>query len=48
MGPTPKCHFVMGLLGGSPEIPTTKIPATLGAHNFSYRPFIEMNFKAKL
>jgi len=33
---------------GSPEIPTTWTPATLGVHNFACKPLIEMRFKAKL
>jgi hypothetical protein len=44
----PKCHFVLGLPSGSPEIPTIGILATLGAHNFMCRPPIEMRFQAKL
>jgi hypothetical protein len=48
MGPTPKCHFVPGFPSASPEIPTIKTPATLGAHNFVVRPLIEMSFEVKL
>ncbi len=47
-GPAPKCHFVPRLPSGSPEISTTKTPATLGAHNFTCKPLIEMRSKAKL
>ncbi len=32
-GLAPKCHFVLGLPSGSPEIPIARTPATLGAHN---------------
>jgi len=46
MGPTPKCHFVLGFPSGSPEIPTTGTPMTLGAHNFVCKPLIEMRSKA--
>jgi hypothetical protein len=35
MGPTPKCHFVLRLPNGSPEIPKVGTFATLGAHNFA-------------
>jgi len=48
MGPAPKWHFVPGLLSGSLEIPKVGTSATLGAHNFIYKPSIEMRFKAKL
>jgi len=48
MGPTPKCHFVLGLPSGSPEIPTTGTPKTLGAHNFACKPSIYMRSEAKL
>jgi hypothetical protein len=48
MGPTPKCHFVLGLLSGSLEIPKVRILATFGAHNFVCKPLIEMRSKAKL
>jgi len=47
-GPTPKCHFVLGLPSESPEIPTAATLATLGAHNFVCKPLIEMQSKAKL
>jgi hypothetical protein len=42
------CHFVLGLLSGSLEIPKIRIPATLKAHNVSYRPLIEVRYEAKL
>jgi len=48
MRPTPKCHFVLGLPNGSPEIPIVGTPATLGAHNFVCRPLIEMMSEEKL
>jgi len=48
MGPTPKCHFVLRLPSGSPEIPTIGTPTTLKAHNYACRPSIEMKFKEKL
>ncbi len=35
MGPTPKCHFVLRLPSGSPEIPKVGTPATLGVHSFA-------------
>ncbi len=40
--------FVSGLPSGSPEIATTRILATLRAHNFLCRPSIVMRSKAKL
>jgi hypothetical protein len=46
--PTPKCHFVLELPLGSPEIFKVGTFATLGAHNFMYRPSIEMRFKENL
>jgi hypothetical protein len=30
------------------EIPTTRIPTILGAHNFVFKPPIEMRFKVKV
>jgi len=48
MGPTPKCHFVLGLPSGNPEIPIVGTLAILGAHNFVCRPFIEMMSEEKL
>jgi hypothetical protein len=45
MGLAPKCHFVLGLPTGSPEIPKVRTPATLEAHNFVVRPSIEMRFE---
>ncbi len=47
MGPAPKCHFVLGLPSGSPEIPKVGTPANFGAHNFVCKPLIEMRSKAK-
>jgi hypothetical protein len=35
-------------LSGCPEIPKIRTPATLGPHNFAWKPPIEMKFKAKL
>jgi len=48
MGPAPKCHFVPGLPSWNPKIPEIGTFATLEAHNFLYRPLIEMRFKKKL
>ncbi len=48
MGPTPKCHFVLGLPSGNPEIPIVGTLAILGAHNFVCRPLIEMMSEEKL
>jgi hypothetical protein len=48
MGPTPKCHFVLGLPSESPKIPTIGVPTTLGPHNFVCKPLIEMRSKVKL
>ncbi len=48
MGPAPKCHFVSKILSGSLEIPKIGTPTTLGAHNFVYRPLIEMKFEGKV
>jgi len=47
-GPTPKCHFVLGLPIENPKIPKVGILATLGAHNFMCRPSIEMRPEGKL
>jgi hypothetical protein len=48
MGLASKWHFVPGLPNENPEIPRVETPATLGAHNFLFRPLIKMMFKAKL
>jgi hypothetical protein len=48
MGPTPKCHFVLGFPSGNPEIPNIRIPTTLEARNFVHWPSIEVRSKAKL
>ncbi len=48
MGPAPKCHFVEGFQSGSLKIPKVGTLATLGAHNFAFRPLIEMKSRAKL
>jgi hypothetical protein len=40
--------FFTGFPSGSPEIPKVGTPTTLGAHNFVFRPLIEMRFKTKL
>jgi hypothetical protein len=48
MGPTPKCHFVLGLPSWSPEILEIGTSTTLQAHNFVCRPLIEMRFKEML
>jgi hypothetical protein len=45
MGPAPKCHFVLGLPSGIPEIPKIRTPTTLEAHNFVCRPPIEVKLK---
>jgi len=45
---TPKCHFVLGLSNGSPEIPKVGTPITLEAHNFVCNPLIEMRSQTKL
>jgi len=47
MGLAPKCHFVPGLPSASPEIPTVKISATLGGHNFVCKLSLKMRFEAK-
>jgi hypothetical protein len=36
-GQTPKCHFVLGLPNGSPEIPKIETLVILGAHNFVWK-----------
>ncbi len=46
--PTPKCHFLSRLPSGSPEIPKIGTPMTLGAHNFVFRPLIEIRFEVRL
>ncbi len=46
--PTPKCHFVLRLPSGSPEILKVGSPTTLKAYNFVCRPSIEMKSQAKL
>jgi hypothetical protein len=48
MGPTSKCHFVLGLSNGSPEIFKIETPVILEAHNFVCITLIEVRFKAKL
>ncbi len=45
---TSKWHFVLGLPNGSLEITKVGIFVTLGPHNFTCRPPIEMRFEAKL
>ncbi len=40
--------FFPGLPSGSLEIPKVGIPATLGAHNFVYKPPIDMRSKTQL
>jgi len=47
-GPASKWHFVPGLPNGSPEIPKVGTSTSLGAHNFVYRPPIEMRSQEKL
>jgi hypothetical protein len=47
-GPTPKWHFVLGLPSGSFEISKIGTFTTLEAHNFVWRPLIEVRSKAKL
>jgi hypothetical protein len=41
----PKCHFVLGLPSGSPEIPIVGTPTTLGPHTFMYKPSIKWGLK---
>jgi hypothetical protein len=48
MGPARKCHFVLGLPNGSPEILEIGTPATLEAHNFVFRPLTEVTFESQL
>jgi hypothetical protein len=48
MGLASKCHFVSKLPSESPEIPIVGALATLGAHNFTCRPSIEMRSEKKL
>jgi len=48
MGPTLKCHFVLGFPNASFEIPKVEILATLEVHNFVCKPLIEVRSKAKL
>jgi len=45
--PTSKWHFVPGLPSGNPKIPKIGTLTTLRAHNFVYRPPIDMRFKEK-
>jgi hypothetical protein len=45
---TSKWVFVLGLPSESPEISTIKIPMTLGAHNFVWKPLIAMRSETKL
>jgi hypothetical protein len=45
MGPAPKCHFVLGLPSWSSEISEIGTLATLEAHNFFFKPLIEMSSK---
>jgi hypothetical protein len=47
-GPAPKCHFVLGLPSWNLEIPEILeigTPAALEAHNFFFRPLIEIRLK---
>ncbi len=48
MGLAPKCHFVLGLPLGTPKILKIRTPAILEAHNFVYKPLIEVRSIAKL
>jgi hypothetical protein len=48
MGPAPKGHFVLGLPSESPEIPKIETSVTLEAHNFVWKPSIEVRSKEKL
>ncbi len=43
-----KCHFVLRLPSGNPEIPKIGTPKTLEAHNFVCKPSIEVKSKEKL
>ncbi len=45
---TSKWHFVPGLQSGSPKIAKVGTPATLGAYNFTCRPWIEMRSQKKI
>ncbi len=47
-GPHPNGLLVPGLQSESPEIATTRTPATLRAHNFLCKPPIAMRSEAKL
>ncbi len=47
-GPTPKCHFVLGLSSWSSEILKIRTPMILEAHNFVCRPPIEVRSIEKL
>jgi hypothetical protein len=47
-GATSKWFFVLGFPSGNPEIPTTRISATLGAHNFVCKPLITMRYETNL
>jgi hypothetical protein len=47
-GPTPKCHFVLGLPSGSLEIPEIGTPTTMEVHNFVCITLIEVSSEAKL
>jgi hypothetical protein len=48
MGPTPKCHFDPGLPNWNPKIPKIRTPTTLYAHNFVYKPPIDMRYNNKV
>ncbi len=47
-GPHPNGFSLSRLPNGSPEIALTGTPANLEPHNFSRRPWIEVQFKSKL
>jgi hypothetical protein len=47
MGPTLKCHFVLGLSIWSPEFFETGTIATLEAHNLLCRPMIKVRSQEK-
>jgi hypothetical protein len=47
-GTSTQMSFCLGTPNGSPKIPKVRTPATLGAHNFVWRPPIEMRSEAKL
>jgi hypothetical protein len=45
---SPKAHIQMAFCLGSLEIVKVRTFVILGAHNFLYKPLIDMRYKAKL